>query len=146
MKKTLSIFSLLGVLLSPATTALPADWPTYLENNERTGSTSQQLQLPLTEAWVFSSPSPLRRAWAGPTGRTIEGKELRDRVKYDDALQVAAVDGRVFFGSSVDHRVRCLDIATGEELWHFFTGAPIRLAPRRRGCRRFGCRLYSGCV
>jgi len=109
--------------------ALSKDWPTYLANNERTGSTSQQLKLPLTQAWVFSSPTSPRRTWTGPAGRTIEGKELGDRVKFDDALHVAVVGDRVYFGSSVDHQVHCLDLRDGKEVWRFFTGAPIRLAP-----------------
>lgn len=106
-----------------------ADWPTYLANKERTATTPEQLTLPLRQAWMFSSPVAPRRTWTGPAGRVIEGKELGDRVKFDDALHVAVVGGRVYFGSSVDHQVRCLDLGDGRELWRFFTDAPIRLSP-----------------
>jgi len=37
--------------------------------------------------------------------------------------------GRVFFGSSADDTICCLDAATGKELWSFFTSGPVRLAP-----------------
>ena len=39
----------------------------------------------------------------------FDGKDLFDRVRFDDALHVAVVGGRVYFGSSVDHRVYCLE-------------------------------------
>ncbi len=129
MKKPYTLIRALYVALLVSSVASSADWPTYLANNERTGSTSQQLKLPLTQTWVFSSPSSPRRTWTGPAGRIIEGKELGDRVKFDDALHVAVVGDRVYFGSSVDHQVHCLDLRDGKEVWRFFTGAPIRLAP-----------------
>ena len=106
-----------------------ADWPTFLHDNARAGSTAEKLAFPLQRTWVYSSPVAPRRAWSGPEGRVVEGKELRDRVKFDDAFQVAVVDGVLYFGSSVDHQVRAMDVKTGRELWHFSTGAPVRLAP-----------------
>lgn len=120
--------SLFLTLLACATASW-ADWPTYLGDNQRTGATAEQISLPLQQAWRFSSSAAVRRTWTEPEGRIIEGKELGDRVRFDDALQVAAVGNRVFFGSSVDHQVRCLDLQTGRELWHVFTDAPVRLAP-----------------
>jgi outer membrane protein assembly factor BamB len=121
---------LLAITLLASATAAAADWPTYLGDNQRTGATAEQLELPLRQAWLFSSSAVPRRTWTEPEGRIIEGKELGDRVRFDDAtFQVAAVGHRVFFGSSVDHQVRCLDLRTGKELWQFFTDAPVRLAP-----------------
>ena len=117
------------LLAGSATVTRGADWPTYLGNNARAGTTSQQLKLPLREQWVYSAPAAPRRAWSGPEGRTVEGKELRDRVKFDDALHVAVVGGRVYFGSSVDHQLHCLDAVSGQQYWSFYTGGPIRLAP-----------------
>ena len=120
---------LFAIVLSWSVTGHASDWPTYLGSNARSGSTSEQLTLPLTKHWVWSSPRTPRRAWSGPEGRTVEGKLLSDRVKFDDAFQVAIAGERVFFGSSVDHQLHCLDMKTGRELWQFFTNAPIRLAP-----------------
>lgn len=110
MKRLYTRILALCITLLISSAAPSADWPTYLANNERTGSTSQPLKLPLTQTWVFSSPSAPRRTWSGPAGRVIEGKELGDRVKFDDALHVAVVGDRVYFGSSVDHQVHCLDV------------------------------------
>lgn len=68
-------------------------------------------------------------AWSSAEGRVIEDKLIGHLVKYDDAIHPVVVDGRVFFGSSVDHHLHCLDLATGREIWTFGTGGPIRLAP-----------------
>ncbi len=124
-----NLVCVLALTLGPWTTAAAGDWPTYLGDNGRTGAAAEQPALPLRQAWLFSSTAAPRRTWTEAVGRIIEGKEIGDRVRFDDALQVAAVGPRVFFGSSVDHQVRCLDLRTGNEIWHFFTDAPIRLAP-----------------
>ena len=124
-----------SVLILTHQDAFGADWPTYLHDTGRSGSTTEELKLPLKQQWTYSTPSAPRRAWAGPEGRTVEGKELRDRVKFDDALQVAVVGDSLFFGSSVDHQVYCLDTRSGKIKWSYYTGAPIRLAPTVTGGR-----------
>lgn len=112
-----------------ALAAEAADWPTYLHDPARTGTTDEQMSLPLKEGWVRSAPSAIRRAWTEAEGRTIEGKDLYDRIRFDDAFQVAVVGDNVYFGSSVDHKIYCLDARDGAERWSFFTGAAVRLAP-----------------
>ena len=106
-----------------------ADWPTYLHDNSRVGATTEALPLPLTPRWVHASPSAPKLAWAGEEGRVFEGYEMVNRVRFDEAFQVAIVGDRVFFGSSVDGRVYCRNLTTGREEWTFFTDGPIRLAP-----------------
>lgn len=106
-----------------------SDWPTYRHDAARSGATTETLTAPLKRQWVYSAPSAPRTAWSGPNNRTIEGKELRHRVKFDDVFHTVVVGDRVFFGSSVDHQVYCLDLVTGRKRWSFFTGGPVRLAP-----------------
>jgi outer membrane protein assembly factor BamB len=122
------LLAFLGIFFS-ATFVLAEDWPTYRHDNERSGATKEQLELPLKKAWAIAAPAHPKLAWAGPDGRTIEGKVLKHRVNFDDCFHATVVGKRVFFGSSVDHQVRCVDLETGKELWHFFTGGPVRLAP-----------------
>ncbi|MFN4258491.1 MAG: PQQ-binding-like beta-propeller repeat protein [Gemmataceae bacterium] len=120
---------IMGCLCLGLTPAANADWPTYRQDAGRTGATAHELRLPLEFHWVQSAPKPPEKAWAGPDNRTFEGLHLRDRMDFDDAFHGAIVAGRVYFGSSVDHQVRCLDLARGKQLWTYFTGAAVRLAP-----------------
>ena len=117
------------IVLLVAATALAEDWPTYLRNPGRTGATSEQLQGSLEIRWVYESYAKPQRAYTGPGGRIIESKQLRPRIKFDDALHVAVVGERVYFGSSVDHRLHCKLINSGETVWTFSSGGAIRLAP-----------------
>lgn len=117
---------LLSLLLS---TAASAEWPTYLHDASRVGATGESLSSTLKPAWTFSSPSAPQMAWAGEGGRLFEGRELLNRIRFDDVFHVAISGGRVFFGSSVDGRVMCRELASGKEAWSFFTNAPVRLAP-----------------
>jgi outer membrane protein assembly factor BamB len=106
-----------------------ADWPTYRGDDARGGATAETLQLPLQPRWIATAPGVPRLSWSGEDGRTIEGHVMKHRAKYDDAIHPVVVGERVFFGSSVDHQLHCLDLTTGQEVWTFFSGGPIRLAP-----------------
>lgn len=113
------------------------DWPTYLHDATRTGATTETLSLPLQPVWRYVAPAPPQMAWSGPRSEPIEGLVMRHRVSHDAALHVAVVGDRAFFGSSVDHKVYCVDAATGATLWSFFTDGPVRLAPNVRDGRVF---------
>jgi len=105
------------------------DWPTYQHDAARSGVTSEKLPLPLVECWVFRPRHAPEPAWGPPKAGPVENiLELR-RVHFDDALQVAVAGGRVYFGSSADGKVYCLDASTGQVLWTKITGGPVRLAP-----------------
>jgi len=114
------------LLLCPAA---QADWPTYRHDNARSGATDESLEVPLQLSWVYTSVFPPRPAWSGPAKRPREGWLLRPRVIFDDAFQVAASAGAVYFGSSSDNKVYCLDAKTGRQRWVFYTAGPVRLAP-----------------
>ena len=51
-------------------------------------------------------------------------------MRFDKAFQVVAAGGMAYFGSSADHQVHAIDLATGQERWQFFTDAPVRFAPQ----------------
>jgi outer membrane protein assembly factor BamB len=106
-----------------------ADWPTYLHDISRVGHTDEPLQAPFTQRWVYEAPSAPQMAWAGEGGKHFETMVLRSRITFDDVFHVAIAADRVYFGSSVDGRVFCKNLATGAEAWTFFTDAPVRLAP-----------------
>lgn len=106
-----------------------ADWTSYLNGNDRAGYTSESVVGVLTLAWTRQAPAKPRKAWAGPRSELIEGHEMRHRVDFDAAMQVVVSDGRVYYGSSVDHTLYCVDADTGETIWDFYTEGAIRLAP-----------------
>ena len=56
---------------------------------------------------------------------------------FDYAYQIASAAGRVFYGSSADHKVYALDLDGGKEVWSFFTEGPVRFAPCVSGSRVF---------
>ena len=106
-----------------------ADWTTYLNGNDRAGASSATLGADLHLAWVHNSQAKPELAWSGPRTTPIEGLEMRHRVDFDAAMQVVVAGDRAYFGSTVDHRLYCVDAATGQTIWSFYTEGPIRLAP-----------------
>lgn len=111
--------------------AAAADWPTYRFDNRRSGATPESLRLPLTAAWTHSSATPPQMAWAGPAkwDSYASIRRLESMRNFDPAFFVIAVGDSVYFGSSVDDAVHCLDAGTGEEKWRFHTDGPVRLPP-----------------
>ncbi|MBT7099832.1 PQQ-like beta-propeller repeat protein [Candidatus Poribacteria bacterium] len=107
------------------------DWPTYARDYARSAATAEPLELPLTEVWAYHAPTPPTQAWPGPAKWDGWSKTfgLKDRMMFDKALDVAVVGDSVYFGSSVDDKVYCLDATTGDERWSVFTEGPVRLAP-----------------
>lgn len=120
-------------LLVPAAEA--ADWPTERGDIARSGATDDALVMPLAARWSVKAPAAPRLAWSSAEGRVMEGKLIAHRIRFDDAFRTVVSEGRVYFGSTVDHQIHCIDLTTGQELWTFFTGGPIRLAPTVAGDR-----------
>jgi outer membrane protein assembly factor BamB len=127
MRRTVASGSL--VLLLAAAGAIASDWPTYRHDIARTGCAGESLSSPLALQWVNTCAHEPRPAWSGPGTRPREGFVLHNRVDFDDTFQVVVAEGRLYFGSSADDKVYALSASTGKELWSFFTGGPIRLAP-----------------
>ncbi len=122
----------LSVLLCLATVSVHAeDWPTYRHDNRRSGVSKEQLKAELREAWVYKSPVPPQTAWSGPAkwDAYSGNKDLQSMRNFDPAFFVTSAAEDVYFGSSVDNAVHCLNAVTGKERWVFFTDAPVRLPP-----------------
>ncbi|MCU0914417.1 MAG: PQQ-binding-like beta-propeller repeat protein [Planctomycetes bacterium] len=128
MRKTIAWLGT-GILLTAVASTAAADWPTYRHDIARTGGTEESLNAPLALQWVHTATHAPQPAWSGPGTRPREGFVLHHRVDFDDAFQVVMAGGRLYFGSSADDKVRALSAATGEEIWSFDTGGPVRLAP-----------------
>jgi len=107
------------------------DWPTWRHDNARSGMTKQTLTLPLQQRWVHKGRHAPRPAWPPPAKHDFwhNKTNLPPRVTFDRAYHVVAAGGRVFFGTSADDKVICLDAKTGKTKWTFFAEGPVRLAP-----------------
>jgi outer membrane protein assembly factor BamB len=120
-----------AALLLFAPLANADDWPTYRHDDRRSGVTGEALVLPLEQAWVRESEVPPMTAWSGPAKwDAYSGNAgLQSMRNFDPAFFVTAAGGAVFFGSSVDHAVHCLDAESGEEKWVALAGGAVRLPP-----------------
>ncbi len=118
-----------AIALSCVGAARAEDWPTHMHDVARSGTTSERLALPLSPHWVFTSKHAPEPAWPPPKSVEIEYVREVHKVDFDEAYQAVVAGGALYFGSSADNKVYCLDASTGEVRWSFFTGAPVRLAP-----------------
>ena len=118
-------------LFSLAVLAQAADWPTYQHDYARSGVAAESLLAPFTDGWVHRSKHAPRPAWRGEAKWDGWNKvyNLKSRQIFDYAYHPVIVDGLLYYGSSADDKIYCLDVATGEQRWTFFTEGPVRLAP-----------------
>lgn len=120
-RSTLVLFCA-AALAAAGSGARGADWPAYRNGPARRACTSEQIAAPLVPQWRYlthAEPSP---AWPEPV------RELH-MMNFDYAFQPVAAGGVVYFGSSTDHQVHALDLATGRQRWTFHTDGPVRFAP-----------------
>jgi outer membrane protein assembly factor BamB len=104
-------------------------WATWRGGNERHGSTTVHTEPQQIPAWLFRSAAPLKPAWSTASGREIEKQLLENRIRYDSAIHPIVAQGKVYFGSSVDHQLQCRDLISGAPIWSLSADAAIRLAP-----------------
>ncbi len=150
-RKSLAPFSnhlLVATVLLLATGATAADWPTYRGDVRRSGVSPRTPAMPLAERWSHQPALAPRPAWPeAPARQDVYRKVygLSPTVIFDRAPQPVVAGGRLYYGSSADDTVRCLDAASGKILWQFVTEGPVRLAPAVAGGRvYFGS--DDGCV
>ena len=130
MPRPLLLASLSLVLSSLAPSeVLATDWSSYLNGNNRAGFSDASLPANLQLSWVYRSQARPEKAWSGPRSTPIEGHVMLHRVNFDAAMNVVHGNGRSYFGSTVDHRLYCMDSVTGKTVWSFYTDGPIRLPP-----------------
>ena len=116
--------------LIPCVLVNALDWPTYRHDAQRTGITSEQLNLPLSKVWVFKSKLEPERAWPAPFRENpYSGTKVEPLLTFDHAFQPIACGNSVYFGSSCDHQIYCLDIGSGQVKWTFYSEGPIRTCP-----------------
>jgi outer membrane protein assembly factor BamB len=131
----LSAFGFLLLLIScniKAPEVTESDWPQFKKDNFRSGSSAIKLNVKTQgEAWVYKAPQRPVPAWYGPAKEdayAVSGPlpSMRD---YDLAYYPIIVGSKLYYGSSSDDAVHCLDADSGKEKWTFTTDGPIRIAP-----------------
>lgn len=138
MKRLYLFFVICFVCVSTAA----ADWPTYRHDGNRSGVTAEALAFPLIESWRYQARQSPERAWDDPNPRDFwhNIEDVKPRMTFDRAYHASIVDGRLFFASSADDSVVCLDAKSGQERWMFIAGGPVRLSPTIHDGR-----VYFGC-
>jgi len=132
MQRYLAIVVLLLSLAALARPGLGDDWPTYGRDARRSGISAETLRLPLQSVWTHRAAHPPQPAWPeAPARQNVLGRipRLSPTTTYDRAFHVAVVGRHLYYGSSADDTVYCLDAATGKVQWSFTTEGPVRLAP-----------------
>ena len=126
---TLCCACFLGCLLTVS--AASGDWPTYRGDNARSGIQEHTVQPPLDLAWVFKPKQPPRPAWQGEAKWDGWNKvyDLKNRQDFDHAFHVVGAGDAVYFGSSSEDKVFCLNADDGKVRWIHYTEGPVRLAP-----------------
>lgn len=128
------------VVLCAASVCFGDDWPTWQHDNRRSGTTSEQLDTQTLELrWTWRSSAPPQTAWAGPAKYDAYAfhRNLPSMRNYDAVFHPIAVGERIWFGSSVDDTLYCLNAVDGREQWTMTTDGPLRLSPTWSGGRVF---------
>lgn len=128
-----------------------ADWPTWQHDNRRSGASDESINVSQLQLdWTWQSSAPPQTAWYGPAKWDAYAfhRNLPSMRSYDQVFHTIVVGDRVWFGSSADDTLYCLDAETGQTHWSFTTDGPIRLAPTwSDGKIYFGCDDgYARCV
>ncbi|MFC4991926.1 PQQ-binding-like beta-propeller repeat protein [Rubritalea tangerina] len=110
----------------------PTDWPTHRYDASRSGLAPKSLPSNLTLQWSYTPRHAPAEAWPG-TAQSDHWRKRSSpeppRITFDKTFEPVSADGRVYFGSSADDQLRCLDLTSGKLLWTYTAGGPIRLAP-----------------
>ena len=119
------------LIVSSQGPVLAEDWPTYRHDNRRSGITSESPIMPLKQSWVRLSPHPPMMAWSGPAkwDAYSGNKDLQSMRNFDPVFFVTVKGSSLYYGSSVDHGIHCLDLESGKEKWASFVTGAVRMPP-----------------
>ncbi|MBM4018492.1 MAG: hypothetical protein FJ288_09235 [Planctomycetes bacterium] len=93
------------------------DWPMWRGDAGRTAACGEALADRLHLQWTLRLPAQVP-AWKDEPA-----------MQFDRGPEPVIADGRVFIGSTVNDSLSARRLDTGEELWRFYAGGPVRAAP-----------------
>jgi len=119
------------LMLQLAASLSAGDWTLYRGDSGRSGHSAESLAFPLRKGWTYRSSLPPSPAWPGPAPADLYHGvgNLAPTMANSPAYHPVVSGGLLYFGSSSDDTVYCLDAATGETRWSFTTEGPVRLTP-----------------
>ena len=103
--------------------------------------------MPLVERWVHEAALPPRPAWPELPARRDVYRDVRlgPTVVFDRVFHTVVHGDHLYYGSSADDDVVCLDAKTGQQVWSFCTEGPVRLAPTVQDGRVYAA-SDDGCI
>jgi outer membrane protein assembly factor BamB len=122
MKNFASLMPLAAALawLTSTLHAPAADWPMWRYNANRTADSPEKLPAQMTLRWTREFPARVP-AWEDPLNQ--------DLMPFDAVFEPVVMGERMFVGFNDSDKLVALDIRTGRQLWAFYAGGPVRLAP-----------------
>jgi outer membrane protein assembly factor BamB len=112
--------ALASLIVLTASGASAADWPQWRSDALRSAVSNEQLPADLHLQWTRGF-EPRKQAWDDPLNL--------DLMSYDRVFEPVVSQGRLFLGFNESDKVVAYDVATGRELWTYFTSGPVRLPP-----------------
>ncbi|HEV8293100.1 MAG TPA: PQQ-binding-like beta-propeller repeat protein, partial [Tepidisphaeraceae bacterium] len=101
------------------------DWPQLGFDPQHSSNSPEELPRTMAVRWAMRLPQ-LKPAWPDQT-----------RLRNDSVYQPIIVDEKLIIASSLDDSVAAYDVKDGGEVWRFYTGGPIRVAPAAEGGKIF---------
>lgn len=122
---------LLSVVIGVVGTAGYADdWPMWRCDAQRSAASNETLPTGMTLQWTREYGAR-KQAWDDPLNH--------DLMTYDRIFEPIATGGRLFVGFNDQDKVTALNAETGEEIWSFYTEAPVRVPPAAFNGRVYFC-------
>lgn len=108
-----------------------SNWLNFQKDDKNSGVSPDTLLFPLNLQWQNISMYTPDPAWPAPAKKDYWHRypNLAPRVIYDRAYHVTVKDKYLYYASSGDNKVYCLDAHSGKEKWSFFTEGPNRVVP-----------------
>lgn len=133
MKKIIYIFfAILLIFGCTRRKATDKDWPQYKFDNYRSAASVVDLDLnTLDLSWAYTASQVPVPAWYGPAKEDAFAKSgpLPSMRDYDLAYYPIIVGDNLYYSSTSDDAVHCINTKNGKEKWHFTTDGPVRVAP-----------------
>lgn len=119
------------MLVNGVSVGFATDWTSYRFNNTRSGVTPAEPVLGPATPWIHKSSWLPQPSWEkdGKWDAYSKRVGLQPQRDFDKCFYTIAIGDDIYYGSTVDNGLHCLDAWTGEEKWVFFSDGAIRIAP-----------------